>query len=136
MYLPSFHIVWLHKYLRAIQSTSKLTSQSSNRKAKNGFGYLGGPKVGQCPRYASFVAGYMRYSIFMSIQIANDIYFHKLGTVVLVKDASQTQDGPIQIDTRLKYDLSGPNPVLHVPQPSDDPNDPLVSDTLLVQIEK
>jgi len=51
--------------------------------------------------------------------------------VILVKDASQIQDGPIQIDTRLKYDLSGSDPVLLVPQPSDDPNDPLVGDILM-----
>ncbi|RPB28876.1 MFS general substrate transporter [Terfezia boudieri ATCC MYA-4762] len=62
----------------------------------------------------------------MGLGILDDRKLDKVpGTVVLVKDVSQAQDGPIQIDTRLKYDLSGPNPVLLVPQPSDDPNDPL-----------
>ena len=32
-----------------------------------------------------------------------------------------------ELDTRLKYDSSGPVRIILVPQPSDDPNDPLVS---------
>lgn len=42
-------------------------------------------------------------------------------------DASRpTQDGQLE-SRRLKYDTtSGPIPVILVPQPSDDPNDPLV----------
>lgn len=30
------------------------------------------------------------------------------------------------MDPRLKYDTRGPKPILLIPQPSDDPNDPLV----------
>ena len=48
-----------------------------------------------------------------------------LGTVVLIEE--RTQGGPPQLDIRLKYDFSGENPVVLVPQPTDDPNDPLVS---------
>lgn len=35
------------------------------------------------------------------------------------------QDGQLE-SRRLKYDRSGPIPIRLVPQPSDDPNDPLV----------
>jgi hypothetical protein len=31
-----------------------------------------------------------------------------------------------EIDSRLKYDRNGAIPIILVPQPSDDPNDPLV----------
>ncbi|KAL7275490.1 hypothetical protein RUND412_001576 [Rhizina undulata] len=31
-----------------------------------------------------------------------------------------------ELDPRLKYDTSGPYPIILVPQPSDDPNDPLI----------
>jgi hypothetical protein len=31
-----------------------------------------------------------------------------------------------ELDPRLKYDLSGKKPIVLIPQPSDDPNDPLV----------
>ena len=31
------------------------------------------------------------------------------------------------VDSRLKFDQSGPTPIILVPQPSDDPNDPLAS---------
>lgn len=31
-----------------------------------------------------------------------------------------------QLDPRLKYDLSGKKPIVLIPQPSDDPDDPLV----------
>lgn len=46
--------------------------------------------------------------------------------MTLVEDTPQARDGPLQIDTRLKYDFSGSTPILIVPQPTDDPNDPLV----------
>lgn len=38
-------------------------------------------------------------------------------------DSRPTEHG--EIDSRLKYDRSGPVPIILVPQPSDDPNDPL-----------
>lgn len=48
------------------------------------------------------------------------------GTAFMYDDASRpTQDGQLE-SRRLKYDTtSGPIPVILVPQPSDDPNDPL-----------
>lgn len=30
------------------------------------------------------------------------------------------------LDPNLKYDTTGPTPIVLIPQPSDDPNDPLV----------
>jgi hypothetical protein len=48
------------------------------------------------------------------------------GTSFVLDDESRpTQNA--DIDSRLKYDRSGPVPIILVPQPSDDPNDPLVS---------
>ena len=44
----------------------------------------------------------------------------------MLDDASR----PTQLEefgSGLKYDRSGPVPIILVPQPSDDPNDPLVS---------
>lgn len=35
------------------------------------------------------------------------------------------------LDPSLKYDLTGSVPIVLVPQPSDDPNDPLVSFRLI-----
>ncbi|MCJ1431684.1 hypothetical protein MMC27_001039 [Xylographa pallens] len=49
---------------------------------------------------------------------------HVPGTSFVLDDASRP-DHSINIDTRLKYDRSGKVPVILVPQPSDDPNDPL-----------
>ena len=47
------------------------------------------------------------------------------GTSFVYDDASRpNQDG--ELDSRVKYDRSGPVPIILVPQPSDDPNDPLV----------
>jgi hypothetical protein len=31
-----------------------------------------------------------------------------------------------ELNPDLKYDLTGPEPIVLIPQPSDDPNDPLV----------
>lgn len=45
------------------------------------------------------------------------------GTSLMLDDASRP---PLGQDSCLKYDRSGPVPVLLVPQPSDDPDDPLV----------
>ena len=48
------------------------------------------------------------------------------GTSFVYDDASRpAQEG--EPDSRLKYDTSGRVPIILVPQPSDDPNDPLVS---------
>lgn len=47
------------------------------------------------------------------------------GTVFVYDDTSRRTTGE-QADARLKYDRSGPVPTILVPQPSDDPNDPLV----------
>ncbi|EOD47567.1 putative mfs transporter protein [Neofusicoccum parvum UCRNP2] len=44
-------------------------------------------------------------------------------TVLLDEDAQRRDSLPQ--DPSLKYDRSGPHPILLVPQPSDDPNDPL-----------
>lgn len=50
-----------------------------------------------------------------------------MGTSFVYDDASRPgEDG--QLDSRLKYDRTGPVPIILVPQPSDDPNDPLVTD--------
>ena len=49
---------------------------------------------------------------------------HRVGTSFVYDDASRpTENG--EPDSRLKYDTSGPIPIILVPQPSDDPNDPL-----------
>ena len=49
-----------------------------------------------------------------------------LGTAFIHDDATRpTRDGELE-SGRLKYDRSGPIPIILVPQPSDDPNDPLV----------
>ncbi|CAF9904363.1 MAG: hypothetical protein ALECFALPRED_007536 [Alectoria fallacina] len=47
------------------------------------------------------------------------------GTAFIYDDTSRpAQQGPLE-SRQLKYDRSGPVPVILVPQPSDDPNDPL-----------
>ncbi|MCJ1464337.1 hypothetical protein MMC07_002950 [Pseudocyphellaria aurata] len=43
------------------------------------------------------------------------------GTAFVLDDATRH----VETDSRLKYDNSGPIPIILVPQPSDDPNDPL-----------
>ena len=52
------------------------------------------------------------------------------GTSFVLDDASRPSHA-VDLDTRLKYDRSGPVPIILVPQPSDDPNDPLVSNSPL-----
>lgn len=39
----------------------------------------------------------------------------------------------VDVDTGLKYDRSGSVPIILVPQPSDDPNDPLVGSSLVLR---
>lgn len=48
--------------------------------------------------------------------------YYILGTCFVFDDASRQ----VSADSRLKYDQTGPMPVILVPQPSNDPNDPLV----------
>ena len=47
---------------------------------------------------------------------------------VLDDDSRPSQEG--EFDSKLKYDRSGPVPIILVPQPSDDPNDPLVDSSI------
>lgn len=49
-----------------------------------------------------------------------------VGTSIILDHANRQIEAH-EADTRLKYDRSGRVPVILVPQPSDDPNDPLVS---------
>lgn len=49
---------------------------------------------------------------------------HVLGTVNVFEENQAREH--VQPNTGLKYDTSGPKPIILVPQPSDDPNDPLV----------
>ena len=50
-----------------------------------------------------------------------------IGTFHVFDDASNTTPGEQTVNSKLKYDQSGKEPVILVPQPTDDPNDPLVS---------
>ena len=52
----------------------------------------------------------------------------------MLDDASRPATST-NIDSRLKYDRSGPEPIILVPQPSDDPNDPLVRSLSLRHVE-
>ena len=47
------------------------------------------------------------------------------GTSFVLDDTSRP-NLQAEVDSKLKYDKSGPVPIILVPQPSDDPNDPLV----------
>ncbi|KAL1958794.1 hypothetical protein VTO42DRAFT_3913 [Malbranchea cinnamomea] len=49
---------------------------------------------------------------------------HVPGTTYVLEDQTSPSD-PATIDPNLRYDRSGPVPIILVPQPSDDPNDPL-----------
>ncbi|KAL2046004.1 hypothetical protein N7G274_001451 [Stereocaulon virgatum] len=61
----------------------------------------------------------------MGLGVLETSRFEKVpGTSFVYDDASRPpQDG--ELDCRLKYDRSGAVPIIFVPQPSDDPNDPL-----------
>jgi hypothetical protein len=48
------------------------------------------------------------------------------GTSYVNEDADLTQTQPDHQQPWLKYDRTGPVPILLIPQPSDDPYDPLV----------
>lgn len=43
-----------------------------------------------------------------------------------MRDDGKNVSTEVVMDPNLKYDTSGKTPILLVPQPSDDPNDPLV----------
>jgi hypothetical protein len=59
-------------------------------------------------------------SLFKANRMANT-----LGTVDIFEN-ERADDQPPTYHSHLKYDRSGSVPILLVPQPSDDPNDPLV----------
>ncbi|KAF3152821.1 hypothetical protein TWF569_002646 [Orbilia oligospora] len=62
----------------------------------------------------------------MGLGILEDRHLaHVPGTAIL-EDDIQGDEVPV-LDPNLKYDNTGPRPIVLVPQPSDDPNDPLVS---------
>jgi hypothetical protein len=50
----------------------------------------------------------------------------KIGTSFVVDDEARHAEEDVLLDPNLKYDKSGHTPIILVPQPSDDPNDPLV----------
>lgn len=50
------------------------------------------------------------------------------GTVYVYEEA-QRRNEQLHVAANLKTDTSGKTPIIKVPQPSDDPNDPLVSAT-------
>jgi hypothetical protein len=52
-----------------------------------------------------------------------------LGTSFVVDDEARRAENHTTLDPNLKYDRSGSVPIILVPQPSDDPNDPLVRST-------
>ncbi|KAL5363786.1 major facilitator superfamily domain-containing protein [Aspergillus floccosus] len=61
----------------------------------------------------------------MGLGVLEDtVLTHVPGTSDLLEKERSSTEQPI-LDTTLKYDRSGPVPILLVPQPSDDPNDPL-----------
>ncbi|KAK6334839.1 hypothetical protein TWF718_010284 [Orbilia javanica] len=59
----------------------------------------------------------------MGLGILEDRHLaHVPGTAIL-EDDIQGDEVPV-LDPNLKYDTTGPRPIVLVPQPSDDPNDP------------
>ncbi|KAF3481689.1 uncharacterized protein GIQ15_04448 [Arthroderma uncinatum] len=50
---------------------------------------------------------------------------HVPGTTYVLDDDGSSIETPVPEESHLKYDKTGPVPVILVPQPSDDPNDPL-----------
>jgi hypothetical protein len=50
----------------------------------------------------------------------------RAGTAFMGGGGSELDPTVNELDPRLKYDLSGKKPIVLIPQPSDDPNDPLV----------
>jgi hypothetical protein len=49
-----------------------------------------------------------------------------LGTSYMLDDEKRRETEQLTIDPNLKYDTTGKTPIILVPQPSNDPNDPLV----------
>ncbi|KAK7630675.1 putative MFS transporter [Phyllosticta citricarpa] len=60
----------------------------------------------------------------MGLGILESRHMDRVPGTVLLEDEKQNQQTNL-LDPNLKYDRSGPVPVILVPQPSDDPNDPL-----------
>ncbi|KAK8203093.1 putative MFS transporter [Phyllosticta capitalensis] len=61
----------------------------------------------------------------MGLGILESRSMDRVPGTVLLEDEQQNQQSNLILDPNLKYDRSGPVPVILVPQPSDDPNDPL-----------
>lgn len=61
----------------------------------------------------------------MVIDSGANLFILNLGTVDIY-EKERVESQPSNYHTELKYDRSGSEPILLVPQPSDDPNDPLV----------
>ncbi|KAF3906503.1 hypothetical protein ABW20_dc0106905 [Dactylellina cionopaga] len=60
----------------------------------------------------------------MGLGILEDHHLaHVPGTAILEDSNSELEDNHV-LDPNLKYDTTGPVPIVLVPQPSDDPNDP------------
>ncbi|KAK0659304.1 putative MFS-type transporter [Lasiodiplodia hormozganensis] len=60
----------------------------------------------------------------MGLGVLEDRWLERVPGTVLMDEDAQRRDS-LPLDPNLKYDRSGPHPILLVPQPSDDPNDPL-----------
>ncbi|KAF2454854.1 major facilitator superfamily domain-containing protein [Lineolata rhizophorae] len=68
----------------------------------------------------------MRWLSGMRLGILQDRKLERVpGTSTVLDDEGRQRGDNVPIDPSLKYDLSGPRPIILVPQPSDDPNDPL-----------
>merc|ERR1711881_390840 len=66
----------------------------------------------------------LRYT--MGLGVLDDTKLeHVPGTAFVVDDEQRRAETDTILDENLKYDRSGPVPIILVPQPSDDPNDPL-----------
>lgn len=85
---------------------------------QHGIGNLGRSQRGSCPRWAPP----------MTVPLCERYHWlYGFSGTAYVLDEVNSSTESIQTDSRLKYDRSGPVPIILVPQPSDDPNDPLVS---------
>ncbi|KAK2748265.1 hypothetical protein FQN57_000923 [Myotisia sp. PD_48] len=66
-----------------------------------------------------------RWNIKTSLGIIEDTKLDHVPGTTYVLDSATSIETAVPENTRLKYDRSGPVPIILVPQPSDDPNDPL-----------
>lgn len=48
------------------------------------------------------------------------------GPIGLTGNRTDSYGSGDSLDPNIKYDTTGPTPIVLIPQPSDDPNDPLV----------